>query len=123
MSKILYCTSGLKGEEGHYLIHCYEGDNKSFELMGSESFTKKERISLIALRDAVLSIQEEGGVIYTDSDYAYDCIQGGDHRKNKDVYHVLKSAMSKRIQVAMVNKSQKRYKTLVKQMEKIVSLS
>lgn len=122
MSKILFCTSALKGESGYYLIHCYEGENKVFSLEGSESFTKKERIGLMALRDAVLSIQEEGGIIYTDSDYAFDCIIGGDHRKNKDIYHILKSAMSKRIQIDLVKKSEKRYRTLVRDLQKSLPL-
>lgn len=114
MSKVLYCTSDMRGDGGVYLIRAFDGSQVAFTLEGSESFTKKERIGLIALRDAVLSIQEEGGLIYTDSDYAYDCLRGGDHRKNKDVMHVLKSAMSRRVEVQIVKKTDRLYKKLRK---------
>ena len=114
MSKVLYCTSVLRGECGYYAIACYEGGHKVFTLEGSESFTKRERIGLMALKDAVLSIQEEGGTIYTDSDYAYDCVNRGDHRKNKDIYHELMSAMSKRIMINMVKSEDRRYLALKK---------
>lgn len=113
----------MKGDDGYYLIHCYEGNDKLFSLSGQENFTKKERIGLLALRDAVQSVEEEGGLIYTDSDYAYDCIKGGDHRKNKDVMHALMSAMSKRVQVQMVKKSDKCYRLLGRELQKTLSLS
>ena len=116
MSKVLYCTSLLKGDEGLYRIRGYEDGKVILNLMGNESYSKSERIGLIALRDAVLTIQEEGGLIYTDSDYAFDCLQGGDHRKNKDVMHVLKSAMSKRVEVKMVKNTDRRYLKLKKEL-------
>ena len=116
MSKVVYCASKLKGDEGFYRVKAYEDNKVLFTLEGTESYTKNERIGLVALRDAVLSIQEEGGVIYTDSEYAYDCVKGGDHRKNKDVMHVIKDAMSRRIEVNMVKKGDRRYHSLQKEL-------
>lgn len=111
---VIYCTSILKGDEGFYLIRAFKGGVVQFTLEGSESYTKADRISLIALKDAVVSIQEEGGLIYTDSEYALDYIKGGDHRKNKDVARVMMDAMSRRIQVEIVKNSDKRYNELKK---------
>jgi len=111
---VVYCTSIIRDEEGFYLVRAYQGDKVLFSLKGSESFTKADRIALMALRDAVLSIQEEGGLIYTDSEYALDYIQGGDHRKNKDVARVMMDAMSRRIRVESVKNTDKRYRELKK---------
>ena len=113
---VIYCTSILKGDEGFYLIRAFKGDSILFSLEGSESYTKADRISLIALKEAVVSIQEEGGLIYTDSDYALDYVKGGDHRKNKDVARVMMEAMSRRIQVESVKNSDKRYRELKKEL-------
>lgn len=113
---VIYCTSILKGDEGFYLIRAYKGDVIQFTSEGSESYTKADRISLIALKEAVLSIQEEGGLIYTDSEYALDYVKGGDHRKNKDVSRVMMEAMSRRIQVEIVKNTDRRYQQLKKEL-------
>lgn len=113
---VVYCTSILKGDEGFYCVWAFKGDSVLFSLEGSESYTKADRISLIALKEAVVSIQEEGGLIYTDSDYALDYVKGGDHRKNKDVARVMMEAMSRRIQVENVKNSDRRYRELKKEL-------
>lgn len=82
-----------------YAIRAYDRNTLLYCISGEDDTPLAGHIDMLALTEALESLEKQESKVYVTSDYSYGTMKGDDHRKNRDLHKRCMSAINRKITI------------------------